>query len=82
MPASDLVTMSIDQAMATKWAAGRATYSDGPWAGEHPLYEALAEVTDLLNYLDEAERQGYDLSDLQAIAANLWYKVRGACPRP
>jgi hypothetical protein len=50
------------EAKRKRWAFGREKY--GPeWAGKPPLWEALDELVDCSNYLEEAVRQG-DLNGL------------------
>lgn len=56
--------MPIDQARHEKWKAGRA--GRGPEFEGHPLEEFDGEMLDALNYLDEAERQGFDAGAIQS----------------
>lgn len=75
MKGSELSHLTLTQAKGAKWAAGRLKY--GPeWHGEEPLYEALAEATDLCVYLDEAERRGERVADLRSDAEILWRRIK------
>lgn len=78
MKGSELVDLTLEQAKAAKWAAGREKY--GPeWAGEDPFFEALSDATDVAVYLDEAEKRGHHVAGLQHMAHQLFFLLKLRC---
>lgn len=61
-----LVELPLEQACREKWASGREQYGGDTFVG-HPGEEAFSEGVDLLNYLDEWERQGKEVGDLRLL---------------
>jgi hypothetical protein len=62
----DLVELCIEDACRQKWIYGRKEYGGDTFIG-HPGEEAFSEGVDLLNYLDEWERQGQDVGDVRQV---------------
>ena len=61
-----LVELPVEAACRKKWIDGRELYGGDKFVG-HPGEEAFSEGIDLLNYLDEWERQGKDVSDVRPL---------------
>ena len=61
---TELIRLPIEAARREKWKIGRAKY--GPEFQGHPLEEADSEFLDALNYLDQAEADGFDPGPIQS----------------
>lgn len=67
--------MEIEEARAAKWQLGRQKY--GPVFKTNPLAELDEELLDAMNYVEEANRQGYDTAGLFARLYSMCVEVRG-----
>ena len=58
----DYIESSTDEALKAKWARGAERYGS-KFVG-HPLKELDEELLDAINYVAEAERQGWLMQDM------------------
>jgi hypothetical protein len=73
---TDYINLDTDAAARLKWSRGREKYGDA-FVG-HPLLELDEELLDALNYVTEAERQGWDLGSMGTFLRLFRQRVRGA----
>jgi hypothetical protein len=73
---TDYINLDTDAAARLKWSRGREKYGDA-FVG-HPLLELDEELLDALNYVTEAERQGWDLGSMATFLRLFRQRVRGA----
>ena len=69
-----LIDLRIEEARAAKWQRGREQY--GPVFIGHPLEELYEEILDGLNYVAEAERQGFPMGSMADELRQLCKRVR------
>ena len=69
---SAYIHLEIEDARARKWSVGQQKY--GPKFVGHPLEQFDEEMLDALNYVDEAERWGFDMGSIAV-------ELRGICER-
>jgi hypothetical protein len=56
MVTGDLLELTVSEAAAERWRAGREAAGWGVWRGVRPILEAYQELLDLLNYLAEERK--------------------------
>ena len=74
-----LINLPLDEARKIKWQWGRAKYG-AEFVG-HPLEQLDSELLDALNYVEEAERQGYSLHNVDSYLRILSKRVQDAYKR-
>lgn len=69
------IHLPIDEALASKWERGAERY--GTEFVGHPLEELDEELLDAINYVREAERQGWYMGGMDGSLRRLRDLVRG-----
>ena len=74
--------LPLEAALDSKWQLGKDSIRENGegWVGNPPMEEAYEEILDLINYIREAQRQGY-IKDYEAYylereSKNLLHSVR------
>jgi len=63
MEKPEYIHMPTDEALKAKWARGAEQYG-AAFVG-HPLLELDEELLDAINYVAEAERQGWEIGEVR-----------------
>jgi hypothetical protein len=71
----NLIDMTIENARRIKYIVGREKYGSDAFIG-HPVEELHDELIDAANYIEEAEKRGYEMGDLAERVREMTERVR------